>query len=110
MKKTKPTVAIYFRTNHLNNMAPLHNLEAYASENEFAPIIFLDVKNGVENRPSLNNLLNLVQNKQLDIIITNSLTRFARKTCELAAILREFQKYNVKVILPSDREGNAHHE
>lgn len=57
MKKSQPTVAIYYRTNYETNMAPLHNLEAYAKENGVAPIIFIDIKSALENRPSLKQII-----------------------------------------------------
>ncbi|MFD5705773.1 recombinase family protein [Bacillus subtilis] len=61
-------------------MATLHHLEVYAKERELEPIIFLDIDSGVEQRQSLNHLLNQVRNQKVDIIITHSLSRFSRKT------------------------------
>jgi len=77
MEKTKLRVAIYYRTNHPNNMKLFINSVSNLSDNT---LVFIDYASGVENRPALNKLLNLVQNKKIDVIITDSLTRFSRKT------------------------------
>ncbi|MED0773814.1 recombinase family protein [Bacillus siamensis] len=108
--KKQPRVGIYFRTNHLNNMATLHHLEVYAKERELEPIIFLDIDSGVEQRQSLNHLLNQVRNQKVDIIITYSLSRFSRKTSEVSSILCEFKKFNARLILYSGQMEVAHHD
>jgi DNA invertase Pin-like site-specific DNA recombinase len=109
MKKSQPRVAIYYRTNHFNHMAPLQNLEAYARENGLDPIIYTDLASGVDYRPALNNLLKMVRSKKIDMIIVESITRFSRNPYELAAILSVFKKFNVKVILPNAlKEVNLH--
>lgn len=108
--KKQPRVAIYYRTNHLNNMATLHHLEVFAKERGLEPIIFLDIDSGVVQRQSLNHLLNQVRNQKVDIIITHSLSRFSRKISEVAAILSEFEKFNAKLILSSGRMEVAHHD
>lgn len=108
--KKQPRVAIYYRTNHLNNMAPLHHLEVYAKERELEPILFLDIASGVRHRPALHDLLNYVRNQKVDIIITHSLSRFSRKASEVATILSELANYNVKLVIPNGRMEVAHHD
>lgn len=98
MKSTQ-RVAIYNRTNNAKNTALFSHLEAYAKERGLDPITFTDVKNGVEQGQSLKELLNLVRNNKVDIIITHSLSRFSRKASEVTAILSEFKKYNVQVVI-----------
>lgn len=96
MEKTKLRVAIYYRTNYPDNMKPFINSMNNLPDNT---LVFIDYASGVENRPALNKLLNLVQNKKIDVIITDSLNRFSRKNEELEFILHEIQKYNVKIVL-----------
>ncbi|WP_400245939.1 recombinase family protein [Niallia sp. JL1B1071] len=90
-------------------MAPLHHLEVYAKESGLEPIIFLDIDSGVGQRQSLNHLLNQVRNQKVDIIITHSLSCFSRKTGELAAVVSELEKYNVKLVIPNVRLEAAHY-
>lgn len=106
--KTQPRVAIYYRINHSGNLAPLHDLEAYAKENGLEPTIYLDIDSGVGERPALTDLLNLVRSQKVDIIITHSLSRFSRKTSEVTAIFNELEKYNVKLVIPGQLEVAPH--
>lgn len=97
--KSKQRVAIYNRTNHVNNTAALSYLEAYAKERGLDPIAFTDIKNGVGQGQALKDLLNLVRRNKIDIIITHSLSRFSREVSEVTAILNEVKKYNVQVVV-----------
>lgn len=109
--KKQPRVAIYHRTNHLHNRDALDHLVAYTEKIDLEPIIiFVDIGSGAGYRSSLSNLLNHVRNKKVDSIIAHSLSRFSRKTSEVAAILSELEKYNVKLIIPNDRMEVAYHE
>lgn len=99
MEKTKLRVAVYYRTNHPDNMKPLNSMNNLSDNT----LVFIDYASGVKIRPALNKLLNLVQNKKLDVIITDSLTRFSRKNEVLEFILYEFQKYNVKIVLDNTK-------
>lgn len=95
--KTKKRVAIYYRTSLSNNTASYK--EAHAKASGLEPLIFTDFNNGVTNRPALDSLLNHVRSNKVDIIITDSLSRFSRKRSEVSALLREFEKYNVQVVI-----------
>lgn len=101
MEKTKLRVAVYYRTNHPNNMKLFINSVRKLSDNT---LVFIDYASGIENRPALNKLLNLVQNKKLDVIIPYSLNRFSCKSEELEFILHEIQKYNVKIVLDNTKK------
>lgn len=108
--KKQPRVAIYYRTNHSNNIAPLHYLEAYAKERELEPILFLDIDSGVGQRQSLHHLLNKVRGQKVDIIIAPSLSRLSRNTSEVTAILIEIANYNAKLVIHNSPLEVAHHE
>jgi DNA invertase Pin-like site-specific DNA recombinase len=107
--KKQPRVAIYYRTNHFNNTS-LQHLEAFAKKYESEPILFLDIASGVRHQLALHELLFHVRSQKVDVIITHSLPRFSRKASEVAAILSEFEKYNVKLIIPNGRMEVTHHE
>lgn len=110
MKKIQSAVAIYYRTNHLINMEPLQNLVANAKENGLNPIILADLASDVEYRPALNMLLKMVRSNKINMIIIESITRFSRNKNELAAILEELKKYNVKIISSRALNEVVHHE
>lgn len=103
-------VAIYDHTNHINSMAPMQYLEAYAKQKGFYPLIFADISNGVGQRPALEDLINLVRKRKVDITITHSLSRFSRKNLEVVAIMNELEKYNMKVVIQNGWIEVAHHE
>lgn len=96
MKKPNQRIAVYDRINHSDNMNLCLNSVIKQAENK---MVFIDYATGVETKPALNKLLELVESNKIDVIITYSLTRFARKTDVLNAILYKIQKNNVKLVL-----------
>jgi len=110
MNKSKNT-AIYYRTNHPNHTDHgLEILNAHATKNSLNPIIFAEAANGIGVRPCLKKLLKMVSDNQINMVITNSPTRLARKTDELAAILAEFEKHSVELVIHQTGMEAAIHE
>lgn len=103
MKKTQQKVYMYYRTNHPTTMEAIINLEKSARQNGSSPsIVFVDQVNGIVTKPALTRLLTLVRNNNVDVLITDSQTRFSRNIDEANLIYRILREHKVKIIFLND--------
>lgn len=103
MKKTQRKVYMYYRTNHPTTMEAVMNLEKKARQLGYSPsIVFVDQVNGVVTKPALTHLLTLVRNNKVDVLVTDSQTRFSRNIVEANFIYRILREHKVQVIFLND--------
>ncbi len=107
VKKTKKRVCAYARvsTDHVKQGESLENqidyyerLIAANPEYEFVGI-FADrgISGSTENRPEFKRMLELAEEGAIDLIITKSISRFARNTTVVLQRVRELKEIGVEV-------------
>jgi site-specific DNA recombinase len=78
----------------------MHALKEYCSRNNIVnPEMFIDegISGAVENRPALNRLMAMVEDNQVDRLITFSFSRIARSTSHLLKILQKCKDRNTRL-------------
>jgi DNA invertase Pin-like site-specific DNA recombinase len=79
----------------------LHALKEYCSRNKIEKYeMFIDegISGAIENRPSLNRLMEAVENGTVEQIITFSFSRIARSTSHLLKILEKCRLKNTRLV------------
>ena len=80
-----------------NQLVPLR---AFASARGWTVIEFTDVASGArERRPGLDELLNAVRSRKVDIVICAKLDRLARSTHHLVTLAKEWETLGVDLIV-----------
>ena len=109
---SKKRVAAYARVSSSKD-AMLHSLSAQVSyysnliqnNNEWSYIgVYADeaVTGTKDNREQFNKLLDECRNKKIDMIITKSISRFARNTVTMLETVRELKELNVDVFFEKE--------
>ena len=80
-----------------NQLVPLR---AFASARGWTVIEFTDVASGArERRPGLDELLNAVRSRKVDVVICAKLDRLARSTHHLVTLAKEWEALGVDLIV-----------
>lgn len=63
-----------------------------------------------KNRPGLNDLLSKCRSGEIDLVITKSISRFARNTVDLLSIVRELREHGIGVLFEKENIHTLHAE
>jgi DNA invertase Pin-like site-specific DNA recombinase len=96
-------VALYARvsTDHQTVESQILALKEYCSRNhilEFEMFIDEGISGAIESRPSLNRLMQAVEDDKIEQVIVFSFSRFARSTSHLLKALTKFKEKNVRFL------------
>jgi DNA invertase Pin-like site-specific DNA recombinase len=86
-----------------NQITYYGNLIASSPEYELVGI-FADkgISGTTENRPQFQKMLGLCRERKIDLIITKSISRFARNTAIVLKIVREIKELGIEVIFEKE--------
>ena len=66
--------------------------------------IFMDYKSGASNkREEFNRMIDMCRNKQLDIIITKSVSRFGRNTIDVLTALQALVDLGIRIYFEAEQ-------
>lgn len=109
----KEKVAAYARVSTKSD-AQLHSLDAQIdyyrkkinarADWSFVGVFVDDGLTGTRSdRPGLEDLLDCCRRKKIDLVLTKSISRFARNTVDLLAIIRELKELSIAVFFEREK-------